>query len=113
MAKISNPVVCNAKDLVVLDVTLYPGQGHNFHKHPQQEEVLYVLKGTVEQWIGKEKRILEPGDSAFVSADEVHASFNISEENAKFLAILGPCVGEDGYEMVEVGEEEEWKDLRA
>ena len=60
----------------------------------------------------RKKRMLEPRDSAFINADEVHASFNISPENARILAILGPCVGEVGYEVVEVGEEEGWRDLR-
>lgn len=104
LAKVSSPLVCNAKDLVVLDVVLYPGKGHNFHKHPQQEEVIYVLEGQVEQWIGKDKKILGPGDSAFIKADEVHASFNISDKNARLLAILGPSIGEDGYEVVEIGD---------
>lgn len=38
-----------AKDLVVIEVTLEPGCGHNFHKHPGQEEVIYVVAGAVEE----------------------------------------------------------------
>ena len=100
--RVSDPEMTGAKDLVVLDVTLLPGKGHSFHKHPQQEEVIFVLEGTIEQWIGEKKKILQAGDSAFIPADVVHASFNITEENARVLAILGPCVGEQGYQVVEV-----------
>jgi len=108
----SHPPSTGAEHLTVIDVTLAPGKGHNFHKHPDQEEVIYVVAGTVEQWVDREKRKLGPGDSAFVPADMVHASFNAGTDNAKIIAILGPCVGEGGYELVDVAAEAPWKDLR-
>jgi len=108
----SHPPSTGAEHLTVIDVTLAPGKGHNFHKHPDQEEVIYVVAGTVEQWVDREKRKLGPGDSAFVPADMVHASFNARTDNAKIIAILGPCVGEGGYELVDVAAEAPWKDLR-
>jgi quercetin dioxygenase-like cupin family protein len=108
----SHPPSTSAKQLTVIDVTLSPGKGHDFHKHPDQEEVLYVVAGTVEQWVDREKRMLGPGDSAFVPADMVHASFNAGSTDAKIVAILGPCVGDGGYELVDVAGEAPWKDLR-
>jgi quercetin dioxygenase-like cupin family protein len=112
LATVSGPETCGAKDLIVLDVVLLPGQGHNFHKHPQQEEVIYVLEGSVEQWLGEEKRILQPGDSACIPADCVHASFNVGDADAKVLAILGPAIGETGYEVEEVADQAPWNSLR-
>lgn len=109
---LSNPPTTGAAQLTVIDVTLAPGKGHNFHKHPDQEEVLYVIAGQVEQWVGTEKRLLGPGDSAFLPADMVHASFNVGQGDAKLLAILGPCRGEIGYELVDVAAEAPWRDLR-
>lgn len=108
----SSPPATKAKDLTVIEVNITPGHGHDFHKHPDQEEVIYVISGTVEQWLDREKRILGPGDSVFIGADVVHASFNVGETNAKLLAILGPCVGDAGYELVDVAGESPWKDLR-
>ena len=108
----SNPPNTGAKQLTVIDVNLAPGKGHDFHKHPDQEEVLYVVAGKVEQWVDREKRILEAGDCAFVPADMVHASFNVGDGDAKIVAILGPCVGEIGYELVDVAQEAPWKGLR-
>lgn len=102
-----------AANLVVIEVDLLPGRGHNFHKHPDQEEVIYVLAGEVEQWLEQERRILRPGDAVFIDADVVHASFNVSAAPARLLAILGPCVGEGGYVSVEMGEQEPWQGLRA
>ena len=109
---LSNPPVTGARDLTVIGVTLQPGKGHDFHKHPDQEEVIYVVAGEVEQWVDREKRILGAGDSAFLPAGTVHASFNVGGSDAQIVAILGPCVGEKGYEVVEVAGEAPWRGLR-
>lgn len=109
---LNRPATTGAKQLVVIEATLLPGLGHNFHKHPDQEEVIYVVEGQVEQWLEREQRLLGPGDSLFIPADVVHASFNVSAGPAKLLAILGPCMGESGYELVEVFDQEPWKSLR-
>jgi quercetin dioxygenase-like cupin family protein len=90
----SRPTTTGARELVVIEVTLSPGRGHNFHKHPDQEEVIYVLEGEVEQWLEAERRVLHPGDAVFIQGNAVHASFNISTAPARLLAILGPCVGD-------------------
>jgi len=108
----SHPPSTGAKALTVIEVNITPGQGHDFHKHPDQEEVIYVIRGRVEQWLKQEKRVLGPGDSVFIGADVVHASFNIGDTDAQLLAILGPCVGDGGYELVDVAEQAPWKDMR-
>ena len=108
----SHPPSTAAEQLTVIEVTLSPGKGHDFHKHPDQEEVIYVIDGSVEQWLDREKRVLGPGDSVFIGADVVHASFNVGEGEARLLAILGPCVGEGGYELVDVAGEAPWNGLR-
>ena len=112
LTRLSGPKKTNAKDLVVIEVNIAPGQGHDFHKHPKQEEVIYVVKGKIEQWVGQKKKTLRAGESAFIPVDMVHASFNIGKKNARLIAILGPSVGEDGYELVEVYEEAPWNTLR-
>lgn len=112
VASISGPQLNHAKDIVTLAVKLNPGKGHNFHKHPAQEEVIYVLDGVIEQWVNRRKSILQSGDSVFIAADEVHASFNVGETEATLLAILGPAVGESGYEVVDVSTASPWNQLR-
>jgi quercetin dioxygenase-like cupin family protein len=109
----STPDFTGAQSLVVVEVELFPGFGHAFHKHPRQEEVIVVLDGEVEQWLETEKRNLKPGDSVFIGADVVHATFNNSEGPVKVLAILGPSIGEEGYEVVEVFDEAPWNTLRS
>jgi len=109
---LSNPPTTGAAALTVIDVTLAPGKGHDFHKHPDQEEVIHVIAGEVEQWVARAKRVLRSGDTAFIPGGVVHASFNVGAEDARLLAILGPCVGEIGYELVGVAGEAPWNGLR-
>jgi len=108
----SHPPSTGAEQLTVIEVNISPGEGHDFHKHRDQEEVIYCIAGKVEQWLGEEKRLFGPGDSLFIPADVVHATFNVGSDDAKLLAILGPCVGDQGYELVDVAGDAPWKDLR-
>lgn len=112
LAWVSRPQQTEAEQLTVIEVTLNPGGGHNFHKHPDQEEVIYVIEGEVEQWLEQESRQLRPGDSVFIKADIVHASFKQQQTPVKLLAILGPCVSDGGYVSVEMGDQEPWVSLR-
>lgn len=112
MGWFSRPALTEGKQLVIIEVELQPGHGHDFHKHPEQEEVIYVLQGQIEQWLEKESQVLTPGDAIFIDADVVHASFNTFEKPAKLLVALGPAVGDEGYQLVEVHEEEPWRTLR-
>ena len=109
---ISNPPKTGAEQLTVIEITLAPGKGHNFHKHLKQEQVSYVVAGTIEFWVKHEKRILGPGDSAFIPANAVHAFFNIGTTDAKVIAILGPCDGAIGYELDDMSGVAPWKDIR-
>ncbi len=112
LAWISNPPKTGAEQLTVIEIRLAPGKGQNFHRHPKQEQVSYVIAGTVEFWIRHEKRILGRGDSAFIPADAVHAYFNIGTDEARVMAILGPCDGPIGYELVDVSDVEPWMSIR-
>ena len=112
LRSLCDPASTGAKQLTIVEAAISPGQGHDFHNHPAQEEVIYVTGGEVEQWVDKEKRILGPGDSAFIPAGVVHASFNTGKSEARILAIFGPCVG-DGFSVVDVSGEAPWNAMRA
>jgi quercetin dioxygenase-like cupin family protein len=101
-----------ASRLTVLDVTLEPGFGHDFHKHPDQEEVIVVQAGQIEQWLEEDRSLLGPGDAVFIAAGTVHASFNTGDETARLTVALGPCAGESGYEVEDVSQDEPWRSLR-
>jgi len=98
--------------IVAIEATFLPGKCHDFHRHPGQEEVIYVIEGSIEQWVLEEKQVLTAGDSVVIPASAVHASFNEGSEPAKILAILSPAVGDDGYGVEDVAGEEPWASLR-
>jgi quercetin dioxygenase-like cupin family protein len=108
----SLPESTGTQNLVLVEVDLMPGFGHNFHIHPNQEEIIYVLSGELEQWLEKDKKLLKPGDTAFIQKNTVHGSFNIFDKPVKFLAMLGPAVGPEGYELVDVSDQAPWNTLR-
>src|SRR3954447_14802274 len=110
---LSHPPSTGAKQLAIIHGNIFPGQGHNFHYHPHQEEILYVISGTIEQWLERERRTLGPGDSIFIPPGVAHASFNIGADDVSVLAIFGPSVGDAGLEMVDVSGEAPWNGLRA
>jgi quercetin dioxygenase-like cupin family protein len=109
---ISRPSSTGARTLTVIDVSLDPGHGHDFHQHPDQEEVIVVQAGEIEQWLEREKTTLRPGEAVFVGAGTVHASFNTGGQTARLTVALGPCVGETGYELIDVSGDEPWNSLR-
>src|SRR5216684_6995671 len=100
-----------SKHLVVMDVTLGPGEGHDFHRHPGQEEMIIVKAGRITQYLQRDSTPLNPGDSVYVDDDVVHASFNEGAETVLLQVVIGPSIGEDGYGLVDVSGEEPWASL--
>ncbi|MCC5908283.1 MAG: cupin domain-containing protein [Balneolaceae bacterium] len=108
---ISRPDITKSDDLMVVQVDMPPGQGHSFHKHPKMDEVIYVISGKAEQWIEKESKTLNAGDSVFIPKDMVHATFNNSNETLSFLAILSPATDYENA-TVDVFDQDPWKSLK-
>jgi quercetin dioxygenase-like cupin family protein len=109
---ISRPELTGSRALCVMDVTISPGGGHAFHRHPDQEEIIWVREGRVEQWLEQEKRELGPGEAVHIPPDIVHASFTVGDAPAKLSVILSPTAGEGGYEVIDMSGEEPWASLR-
>jgi len=107
----SRPDITGSGDLIVVRVDVEPGGGHPFHLHPQMDEVIYILAGSAEQWIEKDKKHLQAGESVFIPKKMVHATFNAGDESLSFLAILGPAADLEGS-MVYVDKDEPWKSLK-
>jgi quercetin dioxygenase-like cupin family protein len=102
-----------AKQVVVMDVKLEPGEGHDFHRHPGQEEVIIVKRGRITQYLERESTELGPEDSVLIEADVVHASFNEGDETADLQVIIAPSLGEgSGYGLVDVSGDEPWASVR-
>jgi quercetin dioxygenase-like cupin family protein len=95
-----------------MDVTLEPGEGHAFHRHDGQEEMIIVKKGAITQFLERESAILRAGDSIFIDEGVVHASYNDGAETADLQVVIGPSLGDDGYALVDVSGDEPWASLR-
>lgn len=99
------------KELLMVRANMDAGYSHPFHTHPTREEIIYILSGRAEQWIGKEHRILGPGEMVLVPKGEVHGTYNPFRERLVFLAILSPAnAAEPG--IVDVSEDEPWASIR-
>ena len=106
------PANTGAGRLVVMDVTLEPGEGHAFHRHDGQEEMIIVRQGSITQYLEQESTTLSPGDSVYIDEGVVHASYNDGEETAHLQVVIGPSIGEDGYGLVDVSAGEPWSSIR-
>ena len=105
------PDIVEADKLLVVRVLMPPGQAHEFHRHPEMEEVIYVIEGEAEQWVDQEMRMIGPGDSVHVPMDMVHATYNAADSTLVLLAILSPAKI-NGPMLVDVSQDEPWKSLR-
>jgi quercetin dioxygenase-like cupin family protein len=108
---ISRTGLTAAEKLMLVRVTMPPGQAHKFHRHPSLEEIIYVVEGTAEQWVDRESRLLGPGDAVHIPTDVVHGTYNASPNRLIFLAILSPAVF-TGPALIDVSEDEPWAHLR-
>jgi quercetin dioxygenase-like cupin family protein len=108
---LSRPGLTEAEQLLLVRVHIPPGKAHRFHRHPEMEEIIYILSGTAEQWVDRQKRILTAGQSAHIPADMVHGTYNFGSETLSLLAILSPAKIK-GPPLIDMSEEEPWRSLR-
>jgi quercetin dioxygenase-like cupin family protein len=108
---LSRPGLTQADELLLVRVRMPPGRAHQFHRHPEMEEIIYVESGTAEQWVDRESRRLGPGDSAHIPKDVVHGTYNAGTDTLVFLAILSPATF-SGPALVDMRHEEPWRSLK-
>ena len=102
-----------SQHLVVMDVEIEPGGGHDFHRHPGQEEMIIVKSGSITQFLEADWTSLTAGDSVFVPEGVVHASFNDGDETAHLQVVISPSLGgETGYGLDDVSSQEPWASMR-
>ncbi len=110
------PDVVAAEKLLLVRANMDPMHCHPFHFHPHREEIIHVVYGRAEQWVGTERRILGPGEIAHIPAGVVHATYNPHAEPLVFLAILSPAKLPAGQAEVpdpcDVSSQEPWASLR-
>ena len=110
------PDIVEAEKLLLVRANMAPMHCHPFHFHPHREEIIYVIYGRAEQWVGNEYRILGPGEMAHIPPGVIHATYNPHAEPLVFLAILSPAKLPDeqaaALDPHDVSTQEPWASLR-
>ncbi len=99
------------EELLMVRANMEPRRCHPFHNHPTREELIYIISGRAEQWVGKEHRVLGPGEMVFIPKGEIHGTYNPYNERLVFLAILSPAKAADPG-VLDYSTEEPWASLR-
>lgn len=70
------------------------------HSHRDNEEIVYVLEGTLRYRVDDEVRDLRPGDRMYTPRGSVHAFSNPGEATARALIMLTPDIGAEYFREV-------------
>jgi uncharacterized cupin superfamily protein len=70
------------------------------HSHPDHEELVYVLEGTLRYRVGESIRDLGPGDSMATPCGEVHSFSNPGADPVRALVINTPDIGADYFREI-------------
>jgi quercetin dioxygenase-like cupin family protein len=78
----------------MFELTVQPGaRVPPAHSHSGNEEIVYVLEGTLRYTVDNEMRDLKPGDRMYTPRGSVHAFSNRHDRPARALIILTPDIG--------------------
>ena len=69
---------------------LGPGQASTKHRHPEQEELYFLLEGTGRMRVDDEVLTLDPQSAVAVTAPAVRQLFNDTAEDALWLVVGAP-----------------------
>ena len=97
---IINRDVAGARKIILLSSELPPGKVHLLHRHPNAEQILYVLEGSCLALSEGEPVRLSEGAAVFMAQGEWHGVRNDTDQPAVTLVIYaGAGTLEDaGYE---------------
>jgi quercetin dioxygenase-like cupin family protein len=72
----------NSDTMTVGRCTIDPGQQNPPHYHPNCDEVLHVVSGTIDHRLGDEQLPMSAGDTISIPAGTVHNARNVGSEPA-------------------------------
>ena len=86
-----------ATQLCIFEQWIAPGNGAPTHSHPV-EEVLTVLEGEAEMWLGEERAAVSAGQTFIVPAGRKHGFRNVGAATLHIHAVLASAVFEAVFE---------------
>ena len=78
----------NSDVLTVGRCTIEPGQQNPPHHHPNSDEVLHVLQGSIEHRVDDDVFPMGPGDTISIPRGSVHNARNIGDGQAVFVIVF-------------------------
>jgi quercetin dioxygenase-like cupin family protein len=89
-----------ARRIILLSSEFPPGRVHLLHRHPNAEQIMYVLEGSCLALSEGEPARLEEGDAVFIGQGEWHGVRNDTDQPAVTLVIYAGAgtLVEAGYE---------------
>ncbi|GAA4426598.1 hypothetical protein GCM10023169_25550 [Georgenia halophila] len=75
----------NSEVLTVGRCYIEPGQANPRHYHPNCDEVLYVLRGTIEHTVGDDVFAMRAGDVVSIPQGSLHNARNVGDDVAEFV----------------------------
>jgi quercetin dioxygenase-like cupin family protein len=90
-----------ARGIILLSSEIPPGKVHLLHRHPNAEQIMYVVEGSCVALSEGEEVRLKEGDAVFISEGEWHGVRNESSERSALTLVIYSGAGtleEAGYE---------------
>ncbi len=91
----------NSGSMGIFELTIPPGSNvPPPHSHVNNEEIVYVLEGSLRYSVGTDTRDLLPGQTMHTPKGVVHAFSNPFGSTARALIVLSPDIGEQYFKDV-------------
>jgi quercetin dioxygenase-like cupin family protein len=85
------------KAYAAIEVHTPPGLGPELHVHPNQNELFFMLKGSIGLQCGPDRTILRVGDAFLAPANIPHAYVTLGTEPAHMLNVFDPAGDIEGF----------------
>ena len=82
---------------VAIEVHTPPGLGPELHVHPGQNEMFFMLRGSIGLLCGSDRTILRTGDTFMAPANVPHAYVTLGSEPAHILNVYNPAGDMEGF----------------
>jgi quercetin dioxygenase-like cupin family protein len=80
-----------------IEVHTPPGYGPELHIHPGQNELFFMLKGSIGVQCGSDRTVLRTGDTLMAPANVPHAFVALGTEPAHMLFVFDPAGDIQGF----------------